>query len=113
MNLLAAVTSGRRARHHHARHDWLRVSPAGSRHSRLSGAERADEEAIEARLAQAGFGALTTPYKDVLALPPADGMAQLVKLARPALENSSTCSSTSTRSKTAPPSGRRGGCRSC
>ena len=90
MNLLAAVTSGRRARNPHARRDWMRVSQrlaCGLTPRQVATAERTDEAAIDALLAQAGFRALVASYEDFLALPPADAMAQLVKLARLALEN--------------------------
>ena len=90
MNLLAAVTSGRRARNPHARRDWMRVSQrlaCGLTPRQVALAERTDEAAIDALLAQAGFRALVAAYEDFLALPPADAMAQLVKLARLALEN--------------------------
>jgi predicted component of type VI protein secretion system len=61
MNLLAAVTSGRRARNPHARRDWLRVSQrlaCGLTPRQVARAERTDEAAIDALLAQTGFRAL-------------------------------------------------------
>ena len=90
MNLLAAVTSNRRARNPHARRDWMRISQrlaCGLTPRQVATAERTDEAAIDTLLAQAGFRALVAAYEDFLALPPSDAMAQLVKLARLALEN--------------------------
>jgi hypothetical protein len=90
MNLLAAVTAGRRARNPYARRGWLRVSrrlACGLTPHQVAVAERTDEAAIEGLLAQEGFREVVAAYEDFLSLPPADAMAKLVRLARMALEN--------------------------
>jgi hypothetical protein len=77
-------------RNPYAGRDWLRVSQrlaCGLTPRQVARAKGTDEAASQGLLTQDGFKGLVASYEVFLALPAADAMAQLVRLARLALEN--------------------------